>query len=89
MPWSDITRTEYKRDCERYPSDLTDAEWELIEPFLPAAKSGGRPRTTYLRDVMNAILYMASSGCQWRMLPKCFPPRSTVQHYFYDWRNNG
>jgi putative transposase len=88
MPWNDITRVEYKRTSVRYPSDLTDSEWELIEPFLPAAKSGGRPRTTNLRDVMDAILYMASSGCQWRMLPKCFPPLSTVQHYFYDWRNS-
>ena len=68
MPWNDISRVEYKRTSVRYPSDLTDSEWELIEPFLPAAKSGGRPRTTNLRDVMGAILYMASSGCQWRML---------------------
>ena len=89
MPWTDITRSEYKRAHDRYPSDLTDGEWELIEPFLPPAKSGGRPRSTDLRDVMDAILFMASSGCQWRMLPKCFPPLSTVQHYFYDWRDNG
>ena len=89
MPWTDITRSEYKRAHDRYPSDLTDSEWELIEPLLPPAKSGGRPRSTDLRDVMDAILFMASSGCQWRMLPKCFPPLSTVQYYFYDWRNNG
>ena len=64
MPWTDITRTDYKRDYDRYPSDLTNSEWELIEPFLPPAKSGGRPRSTDLRDVMDAILYMASSGCR-------------------------
>ncbi len=89
MPWTDITRTDYKHNYERYPSDLTDSEWGLIEPLLPPAKQGGRPRTTDLRDVLDAIAYMASSGCQWRMLPKCFPHLSTVQHYFYDWRNNG
>ena len=89
MPWTDITRNEYKRSYDRYPSDLTDSEWELIEPLLPPAKSGGRPRSTDLRAVMDAIVFMASSGCQWRMLPKCFPPQSTVQHYFYDWRNSG
>ncbi len=89
MPWTDITRAEYRRNNERYPSDMTDAEWDLISPLLPPARPGGRPRTTNLRDVMDAILYMASSGCQWRMLPKGFPPLSTVQHYFYDWRNTG
>lgn len=89
MPWNDITRVDYKRTNSRYPSDLTDGEWGLIEPLLPPAKTGGRPRTTNLRDVMDAILYMASSGCQWRMPPKCFPPLSTVQHYFYGWRDYG
>ena len=89
MPWTDITRTEYRRTSRRYPSDLTDGEWAVIEPLLPPAKPGGRPRTTKLRSVMDAILYIASSGCQWRMLPKCFPPLSTVQHYFYDWRDCG
>ena len=89
MPWDDTTRSYYKRNHRRYPSDLTDKEWALIEPLLPPSKSGGRPRSTDLRDVMDAILYVASSGCQWRMLPKEFPPLSTVHHYFYDWRNSG
>ena len=89
MSWTDITRQEFSRKSERYPSDLTDAEWALLEPLLPPAKSGGRPRTTDLRDVANAILYIASSGCQWRMLPKDFPPMTTVQGYFYDWRDRG
>jgi len=89
MPWTDITREVHNREAERYPSDLTDAEWALIAPLLPPAKPGGRPRTTDLRDVADAILYIASSGCQWRMLPKEFPPYSTVQRYFYDWRDSG
>ena len=89
MAWTDITREQHKRAGLRYPSDLTDAEWALIAPLFPPARSGGRPRTTDLREVVNAILYLASSGCQWRMLPKDFPPLSTVQGYFYDWRNMG
>lgn len=89
MPWNDTARIEHRRSCARYPSDLTDREWELIAPLLPAAKRGGRPRSTKLRDVVDAILYIASSGCQWRMLPKDFPPMSTVQGYFYAWRDGG
>ena len=89
MPWNDTARVEHKRDFARYPSDLTDREWGLIEPLLPPARPGGRPRTTDLREVVEAILYVGSSGCQWRMLPKDFPPMSTVQGYFYDWRDSG
>lgn len=89
MTWTDIARREHSRAGLRYPSDLAEQEWILIAPFLPPAKSGGRPRTTDLREVMNAVLYLATSGCQWRMLPKDFPPLSTVQGYFYDWRNQG
>ena len=89
MPWNDTARIEHRRDAVRYPSDLTDREWALIAPLLPPAKRGGRPRTTDLRSVVDAILYVASSGCQWRMLPKDFPPVSTVQGYFYAWRDSG
>lgn len=89
MPWDDTARAEHKRETSRYPSDMTDAEWILIAPLLPPARAGGRPRTTDLREVMNAILYIGASGCQWRMLPKDFPPMSTVQGYFYDWRDRG
>jgi len=70
MPWNDAARREHRRDSQRYPSDLTAREWALIAPMLPRAKRGGRPRTTDLRAVTDAILYIASSGCQWRMLPK-------------------
>ena len=87
--WTDIARRQHSRAGLRYPSDLRDAEWALIEPLLPPAKIGGRPRSTDLREVMNAILYLATGGCQWRMLPKDFPPLSTVQRYFYAWRDSG
>src|SRR5271168_3961822 len=67
--WTEITRPKYEREGQRYASDLTDAEWALIEPHMPAIKRLGRPRATELRDVLDAILYMARTGCQWRMLP--------------------
>lgn len=66
--WTEITRNDYERRCGRYASDMTDREWALLAPFMPARKRNGRPRTTDLRDVMDAILYMASTGCQWAML---------------------
>ena len=87
--WTETTREKYERGNSRYASDLTDGEWALIEPFLPLPGSTGRPRTTDLREVVNALLYMAATGCQWRMLPKEFPPYSTVQGYFYSWRDEG
>ena len=87
--WTEITRPQYERSGLRYASDLTDEEWKVIMPLLPPAKKLGRPRTTDLREVLNAILYMARTGCQWRMLPKDFPPRSTIQRYFYAWRSDG
>jgi len=87
--WTKITRNDYERRGGRYASDMTDREWALIEPLMPPRRSTGRPRTTDLRAVMDAILYMASTGCQWAMLPNDFPPPSTVQRYFYDWRGNG
>ena len=89
MAWTEITRPHYVRDELRYASDLTEAEWKLIEPLMPPRRVIGRPRKTDLRAVVNAILYMASTGCQWRQLPKDFPPRSTVQGYFYEWSRSG
>src|SRR5437879_3934957 len=86
--WTEITRPKYEREGQRYASDLTDGEWALIEPHMPAAKPLGRPREIELRAVLDAILYLARTGCQWRMLPKDFPPFTTVQGYFYDWRDN-
>jgi transposase len=87
--WTEITRRKYEREGPRYASDVTDAEWTLIEPHMPAVKPLGRPREIELRAVLGAILYIARTGCQWRMLPKDFPPFTTVQGYFYDWRDNG
>src|SRR6266849_4944787 len=89
MPWTEITRLQERREYLRYASNMGDEEWALIEPLMPAPSSIGRPRTTNLRSVMNAILYMASTGCQWRQLPKEFPPYSTVQGYFYAWSREG
>src|SRR5258705_8674966 len=87
--WTETTRRKYEREGRRYASDLTDAEGGLIEPHMPAAKPLGRPREIELRAVLDAILYIARTGCQWRMLPKDFPPFTTVQGYFYDWRADG
>jgi putative transposase len=72
-----------------YPSDLTDAQFARIEPLLPSAKPGGRPRTVNRHDVVNGILYVNRTGCQWRALPKDYPPWSTVYDFFRKWRNDG
>jgi transposase len=82
-------RRQYGREGLRYASDVSDEEWALIETELPPAKKLGRPRTTQLRAVVNALLYMLTTGCQWRQLPKEFPPFSTVQRFFYCWRDDG
>jgi putative transposase len=71
-----------------YPSDIADAQWALIEPHLPVYP-GGRPRKTDLRAVVDALFYLVRTGCQWRYLPKDFPPKSTVWRYFDEWRHNG
>src|SRR5882757_2022086 len=73
----------------QYPSDLTDAQWALIEPHLPPEPGGGRPRKTDARDVLDAVLYILRTGCQWRYLPVDFPPKSTVWRYFDQWRQDG
>lgn len=87
MTWTEITRKQYRRDHLRYASDLNDAEWLILSFFLPAPCPVGRPREVSLRAVLDAILYVLSTGCQWRALPGDFPPRSTVQYYFYLWRD--
>ena len=74
---------------QRYNTDLTDAGWALIAPLLPTARAGGRPRTTNLRAVLNAIFYLLRTGCQWRLLPREFPAWSTVYYYFRTWKNEG
>lgn len=72
-----------------YPSDLTDGQWARVEPKIPKAKSGGRPRSVEMRQIINAILYLSRSGCSWRMLPHDFPPWSTVHYYYWKWRRCG
>ncbi len=89
MAWTEITRPKYRREGLRYASDTTDQEWAVIAPYMPPPPRRGRPRTTDLRAVVNAIFYLAQSGCQWRLLPKEFPPYTTVQGYFYRWRDDG
>ena len=80
--WTDTTRARHERAGERYASDLTDAEWATLAPLIPPARRGGRRRTTDMREAMNALLYLLRTGCQWRMLPKDFPPHPTVYGYF-------
>jgi putative transposase len=89
MPWTEITRGQYLRNGLRYASDMTDAEWRLIARRLPPRRRLGRPRKVDLRRVVEAILFVLSTGCQWRALPRDFPPYSTVQGYFYAWRDSG
>jgi putative transposase len=72
-----------------YPSDLTDEQWELMQIVIPEAKPGGRPRSVDMREVINALLYINRSGCQWDMLPHDLPPKSTVSEYFAAWRDDG
>lgn len=72
-----------------YPSDLTDSEWKLIKPYIPKAKTGGRPRTTDMREVLNGIYYFLKTGCQWDMLPHDLPAKGTVYHYYNEWRKDG
>ena len=72
-----------------YPSDLSEQEWSVLEPLIPPAKPGGHPRTTDMREVINALFYLDRTGAQWRALPHEFPPWSTVWGYFRRWRNDG
>jgi transposase len=87
--WTSETRRAYERSGLRYPSDLTDSEWALVEPLIPPAKRGGRRRSVDVREVLNGIFYVLSTGCQWRALPTDLPPRSTVHEYLQLWEWNG
>ena len=87
--WTSKNRAKYNRDKLRYPSDLSDAEWAHIEPQIPPAKRGGRRREVDMREVVNGIMYVLSTGCQWRYAPKDFPPQSTLQRYFDLWSYDG
>ena len=87
--WTNENRARYDRSKLRYPSDLTDDEWALIKPLIPRAKRGGGKRTVDMREVVNGLMYVLSSGCQWRAIPKDLPPRSTVNGYFLQWDYDG
>jgi transposase len=87
--WTAENRGKYERKGQRYPSDLTDEEWALVEPHLPPARKGRRHPAADRRRVLDAILYVLTTGCQWRQLPKDFPARSTVHKYFLDWHCDG
>src|ERR1700709_936871 len=87
--WTNENRGRYDRSKLRYPSDLTDTEWALIAPVIPRAKRGGGKRTVDLREVVNGLMYVLSTGCQWRAIPKDLPPRSTVNGYFGLWDYDG
>ena len=87
--WTPETRAEHDRDDLRYPSDLTDEEWGLLGPLIPPAKRGGNKRTVDVRAVVNGVMYVLSTGCQWAALPKDLPPRSTVNDYFKRWDWDG
>ena len=79
--WTTENRPRYDRSKLRYPSDLTDAEWHLVEPVIPPGKRGGRKRAVVMREVLNGLMYVLSAGCQWRAMPKDLPPSSTVHGY--------
>src|SRR5262245_17250484 len=87
--WTTKNRARYDRSKLRYPSDLTDEEWQLVEPLIPPGKPGGDKRTVVLREVVNGLMYILSTGCQWRAIPKDLPPKSTVYDYFDLWTYDG
>ena len=87
--WTTENRPRYNRDRLRYPSDLIDEEWTLVEPLIPPANRGGRRRTVVVREVVNGAMYVLSTGCQWRYLPKDLPPKSTVHDYLIRWNYVG
>ena len=87
--WKPEHRRAADRHGLRYPSDLSDSEWKLIEPAIPPAKRGGRRREVNVREVLNAIFYVLSTGCQWQALPKDLPPKSTAHSYFMLWDWDG
>jgi transposase len=87
--WTVENRGRYNRDQLRYPSDVTEEEWAEIAPLIPTARRGGRKRSVNIREVCNGLLYVLSTGCQWRAIPKDLPPRSTIFDYFERWPADG
>jgi transposase len=87
--WTQENRALYDRSGLRYESDLTDAEWVLVAPLIPPAKHGGAKRSVEVREILNGLMYILSTGCQWRAIPKDLPPRSTLWGYFDRWEWDG
>src|ERR1700693_6097671 len=87
--WTSKNRRRYDRSKLRYPSDLTDDEWALVEHLIPPGKPGGGKRTVIMREVVNGLMYVLSTGCQWRAVPKDLPPKSTIYEYFDLWTYDG
>ena len=87
--WTTQNRARYDRGKLRYPSDLTDEEWSLVGPLIPPGKPGGGRRTANMREIANGLMYVLSTGCQWRAIPKDLPPKSTVYDYFDLWNYDG
>jgi len=87
--WTNKNRARYDRSKLRYPSDLTDDEWKLVEPLIPPGKPGGGKRTVIMREIVNGLMYILSTGCQWRAIPKDLPPKSSVHGYFDLWTWDG
>jgi transposase len=87
--WTARNRKRYDRSKLRYPSDLTDGEWARVAPLIPPARRGGNKRHIDIREVMNGLMYILSTGCQWRAIPKDLPPRSTLFDYFDLWTYDG
>ena len=87
--WRNENRGRYDRSKLRYPSDLKDEEWALIGPMIPPPKRGGNKRTVDVREVVNGLMYLLSTGCQWDALPRDLPPKSTVNDYFRRWTYDG
>ena len=87
--WTKENRARYDRRGLRYPSDLTDEEWAVLAPLIPRAKRGGNKRSVDERSLINGLLYILSTGCQWRAIPKDFPPRSALFGYFQRWERDG
>jgi transposase len=87
--WTTENRGRYNRSKLRYPSDLTDEEWKLVEPLIPPGKRGGGKRAVIMREVVNGLMYILSTGCQWSAIPKDLPPKSTVYDYFDLWSWDG
>src|SRR3954466_8793862 len=87
--WTRENRGRYDRSKLRYPSDVSDEEWALVAPLIPAAKRGGNKRRVNLREVVNGLMHISGTGCQWAAIPKDLPPRSTLRGVSYRWEHDG